>query len=98
MIVVAIIGLLASIAVPSYVKARNHAQQVTCSANLHTIFGAKQHWATEGHHGGSAVPADDDLFGRGKFIEVKPACPASGVYTLNAADEKPACSIASHTY
>ena len=40
MIVVAIIGLLAAIAIPSFVKARNTSQQNACINNLRQIDGA----------------------------------------------------------
>jgi prepilin-type N-terminal cleavage/methylation domain-containing protein len=98
MIVVAIIGMLAAIAIPNFVNAKNHAQSVACGKNLQTLFAAKQMWSMEGKHPSTAIPTDDDLFGSGKFIAVKPSCPAGGAYTLNAADQKPACSIANHTY
>ena len=45
MIVVAIIGLLAAIAIPSFVKARNTSQQNACINNLRQIDGAKEQWA-----------------------------------------------------
>ena len=45
MIVVAIIGLLAAIAIPNFVRARNTAQKNTCINNLRQIDGAKQQWA-----------------------------------------------------
>ena len=45
MIVVAIIGMLASIAVPSYVRARDAAQSKACINNLRQIDGAAQTWA-----------------------------------------------------
>ena len=41
MIVVAIIGLLAAIAIPNFVKARGSAQKNACIANLRQIEGAK---------------------------------------------------------
>jgi prepilin-type N-terminal cleavage/methylation domain-containing protein len=47
MIVVAIIGLLAAIAIPNFVKARATAQKNTCIANMKQIEGAKQQWAME---------------------------------------------------
>lgn len=98
MIVVAIIGLLASIAIPSYVKARTKAQEVGCIQNLQKIEAAKQMWATENRKVGTEVPTDDDLFGTTKYIRTKPPCPANGSYTLGIVDDKPACSVASHTY
>ena len=96
MIVVAIIGLLASIAIPSFVKARTHAQEVACASNRKKIDGAKQMWATENRKVGTDNPADSDLFGKGKYIDVKPPCPANGSYTLGAVDDKTQCSIVSH--
>ncbi len=47
MIVVAIIGLLAAIAIPNFVKARKAAQKNSCIANLKQIDGAKQIWAID---------------------------------------------------
>lgn len=45
MIVVAIIGLLAAIAVPNFVQARQSAQTNACINNLRLIDAAKQQWA-----------------------------------------------------
>ena len=42
---VAIIGLLAAIAIPSFVKARNTAQQNACINNLRIIDAGKEQWA-----------------------------------------------------
>ena len=42
MIVVAIIGLLAAIAIPNFVKARGSAQKNACIRNLREIDGAKE--------------------------------------------------------
>src|SRR5687768_17088953 len=47
MIVVAIIGLLASIAIPSFTKAKSKAQLSACVRNLQQIDGAKTQWALE---------------------------------------------------
>jgi len=47
MIVVAIIGLLAAIAIPNFVKARTTAQKNACINNLRQIDGAVQQWALE---------------------------------------------------
>jgi len=45
MIVVAIIGLLAAVAIPNLVKARKQATTTACINNLKTIDGAKSIWA-----------------------------------------------------
>src|SRR5208337_5006652 len=47
MIVVAIIGMLASIAVPNFMKARTMARQKSCISNLQSIDGAIETWATD---------------------------------------------------
>ena len=47
MIVVAIIGLLAAIAIPNFIRARTTSQQNACINNLRQIDGAKQQWALE---------------------------------------------------
>ena len=97
MIVVAIIGLLAAVAIPNLVKARKTAQRAACVNNLKTIEGAKGIWALEMRKTDADVPGDNDLFGADKNIREKPQCPAGGVYTLNAVSVKPSCSIPDHT-
>ncbi len=47
MIVVAIIGLLAAIAIPNFVKARATSQANACINNLRQIDGAINEWALE---------------------------------------------------
>ncbi|HZQ46036.1 MAG TPA: prepilin-type N-terminal cleavage/methylation domain-containing protein, partial [Verrucomicrobiae bacterium] len=45
MIVVAIIGLLATIAIPNFMRASAKAKQTACINNLRQLEGAKQTWA-----------------------------------------------------
>ncbi len=98
MIVVAIIGLLAAIAIPNFVRARENAQRTACQANLRSIAGAKMTWALEQRRGNADVPTDADLFGPTLYISAKPGCPANGSYTINQVDTKPACSVVMHTF
>ena len=98
MIVVAIIGLLAAIAIPNFVRARENAQRTACQANLRSIAGAKLTWALEQRRGNAEVPTDADLFGPTLYISAKPGCPANGSYTLNQVHTKPACSVVMHTF
>jgi len=51
MIVVAIIGLLAAIAIPNFVKARETSQLNSILNNLRIIEGAKDQWALENKKG-----------------------------------------------
>jgi prepilin-type N-terminal cleavage/methylation domain-containing protein len=75
MIVVAIIGLLAAIAIPNFIRARSNSQQKACIENLRVIDNAIQQWALEAKKG----PADivDDMFIR-PYIKNEPICPAGG--------------------
>lgn len=100
MIVVAIIGLLAAIAVPSFVRARTTSQTNTCINNLRQIDGAIDQWAIEDNQtdGAAVAQAGDpnilDYIKGGAL----PTCPASGVYTINAVGDAPQvqCNIAGH--
>ena len=94
MIVVAIIGLLAAIAIPNFVKARTTAQKNACINNLRQIDGAKEQWALEKQQapGATIVQAEVDAYIKGGT----PKCPAGGTYTYNAVDTNPVCDIALH--
>jgi prepilin-type N-terminal cleavage/methylation domain-containing protein len=96
MIVVAIIGLLAAVAIPNLVKARKSAQKTACIGNLKAIEGAKATWALENRKSDTDVPSDTDLFGTGKDLSRKPDCPGGGTYSINAVSEKPTCTIPEH--
>ena|SRR5687768_1953375 len=97
MIVVAIIGLLAAIAIPNFVKARSKAQQNACIANLKQIDGAVQQWALENKKTSTdtyALASITDYL-KGSTI---PTCPAGGTYAAGATvANNPTCTITGHT-
>ena len=93
MIVVAIIGLLAAIAIPNFVKARTASQKNACIANLKQMDGAKATWALEQKKTNTDSPDDTDLFGATQYIRDKPACPGGGTYTLDVVGTPPTCSL-----
>ncbi len=95
MIVVAIIGLLAAIAIPNFVKARGTAQKNACINNLRQIDGAKEQWALENKKsaGSASVAAEVEAYIKGGA----PKCPAGGTYTYGAVDTSPTCGITGHT-
>lgn len=97
MIVVAIIGLLAAVAIPNLVRARKAAQRQACVNNLKAMDGAKANWALDMKKSDSDVPQDGDIFGKDKYIDPKPGCPAGGSYDLKAVSEKPTCTVTDHT-
>jgi type IV pilus assembly protein PilA len=96
MIVVALIGLLAAIAIPAFRRAIATTQKQACALNRKNIDGAKLQWALENKQPATAAPADTDLFGPSAFIEHKPDCPAGGAYSLNVVQEKCTCNVATH--
>jgi prepilin-type N-terminal cleavage/methylation domain-containing protein len=106
MIVVAIIGLLAAIAIPNFIHARATSQSNACINNLRQIDAANQQWALETHEQSTAVPTVAALapyLGRGTGMNVNVAggqvagdvnCPASGHYALPATvTAVPTCSL-----
>ena len=100
MIVVAIIGLLAAIAIPNFVKARTASQKNACIANLKQIDGAKSTWALEAKKVNSDTPVATDLFGASAYIRDTPTCPGGGaayISTVGDVSSKPTCNISGHT-
>ena|SRR2546425_1216539 len=93
MIVVAIIGLLAAIAIPNFVKARTTAQQNACINNLRQIKGAVETWALENRKQAADAVVDTDIFGAALYIKVKPTEPAGGTYAITTVGANPTCSI-----
>ena len=95
MIVVAIIGLLAAIAIPNFVKARARAQTNACIANLKQVMGAKETYFLEKKT--TTAPAMTDLVP--DYIKSTPKCPTTdGDYTIGDSTTAPTCSsgIADH--
>ena len=95
MIVVAIIGLLAAIAIPNFVRARNTSQKNTCITNLRQIEVAKHQWALENKKQDSDTPTSDEV-----KVYIKnnayPTCPSSGTYTIGAVNTDVTCDQAGH--
>ena len=96
MIVVGLIGLLAAIAVPGFIRARARSLTTTCINNLRQIESAKSRWALETKQAPNALPIDADLFGPSLYILKKPACPASGNYTIDTVRNPPTCDQPGH--
>ena len=96
MIVVAIIGLLAAIAIPNFVKARATSQANACINNLRQIDSAAQTWALEkGKTTGAAITYGTDLTPYIKLNSASsiPVCPAGGSYDDTSVGAIPTCTL-----
>lgn len=91
MIVVAIIGLLAAIAVPNFAQARTNARRSSCINNMRLIDAAKEQYALENNKDSTVTPAAGDLTAYLKGGAM-PTCPASGTYTIAAIGSNPTCN------
>lgn len=98
MIVVAIIGLLAAIAIPNFIHARIVSQRTACINNLRQIDAGIQEWALEMKQPPSAAVTSVNVapyLGRGT-VGVFPTCPGGGTYAVTTVGEKPTCTVAGH--
>ncbi|MBN1675444.1 MAG: prepilin-type N-terminal cleavage/methylation domain-containing protein [Kiritimatiellae bacterium] len=82
MIVVAIIGLLAAIAIPSFVKARREARKRACISNMRQVDGAKEQWAMEENMPATATPTVSDVDPYIKGGTARCLCPADPTQTF----------------
>jgi prepilin-type N-terminal cleavage/methylation domain-containing protein len=99
MIVVAIIGLLAAIAIPNFVRARTQSQMNACINNLRQVDGAIQQWALETKQAPSATVQFSDISG---YLKSEVRCPSGGSgstfnYVISNVSTKPTCTIGTVT-
>jgi len=93
---VAIIGLLAAIAIPNFVKARATSQANACINNLRQLDAAANQFALEkGKTTGSSITKDTDLT---PYIKLNsagaiPPCPAGGTYAAATVGTAPTCTL-----
>src|SRR5512140_628035 len=93
MIVVAIIGLLAAIAIPNFVKARTTAQKNACINNLRQLDGAIQQFALEARKGAADAVTLPDCT---PYLKNSVVCPAGGTtivdsYEVSTCNTSPNC-------
>jgi prepilin-type N-terminal cleavage/methylation domain-containing protein len=93
MIVVAIIGLLATIAIPNFAKARQTAQKNACISNLRQIDGAIQQWALDLKKDAGQPVTYSDIK---SYLKNDVSCPSGGTtfedsYSISTVDVSPTC-------
>lgn len=100
MIVVAIIGLLAAIAIPNFVRARTQSQKNACINNLRQIDSAVQTWALETKQASTAAVTFANIQ---SYLKNAVMCPAGGTafsdsYTIVNVSTKPVCQLVPSTH
>lgn len=94
MVVVLVIGILLSIALPNFVKARELAQIKSCLANLRHIDDAKDQFAAGHSLSDGDTVAWSDLVPA--YIKTQPTCPTGTAYTPEPIGTKPTCEHSRH--
>jgi len=89
MIVVAIIGLLAAIAIPNFVRARTQSQKNACINNLRQVDGAVQQLALENKLAPTDTVTTDQLV---PYLKGAPVCPSAGTGGTFALSYSPSIS------
>ena len=100
MIIVSIIGTLAAIAIPNFVKARSKGQQNVCINNLRQLDSAAQTWALENRKAATDTYSLDVLkpYIRLESSGNAPGCPGGGTYTPGATvANPPTCSLSTES-
>jgi prepilin-type N-terminal cleavage/methylation domain-containing protein len=100
MIVVSLVGLLAAMAVPSFMRSRNTARKNTCINNLKQIDSAVQQWATECRKPQSARVDFSDI---GPYLKGAVVCPSGGTsfsdsYAISTVADLPSCQKVPQTH
>lgn len=92
MITVAIIGIIAAIAIPNFMRSRKKSHMNSCIANLKQIDSAKEQMAFSNKD----LSDINKLFGPSGYLKVTPVCPLMKMtYVVGAANENPICQNAS---
>ena len=91
LIVVLIISILLTVAVPNFLSARQNSRQNACYSNQVKLDDAKAVWYQET----SASPAESPLMSDlvPVYIRFIPKCPTNGTDTLGNASTDVACSV-----
>lgn len=93
MIVCSLIGMLAAIAIPNFMRARQSSQTNVCINNLRQIHSAIQTWAMETKKGERSAVVEADVL---PYLKNSAVCPAGGTsfatsYELTDVATEPSC-------
>lgn len=92
MIVIAIVGLLAALAVANFVKARNTTREKVCLTTVHGIARAYEQYVLEFNidapslEDKTQVNLSTEIIGSTNYIKDAPSCPTGGTLSAGAND------------
>ncbi|HXV18795.1 MAG TPA: prepilin-type N-terminal cleavage/methylation domain-containing protein [Candidatus Omnitrophota bacterium] len=96
MIVVAVVGLLAAIAIPNFVNARNQSRTNACLNNLRLISSAKDQAAIQFSLSETVIPTTTQLtpyLKNAQLLAGLPKEPTGGTYAIGEISADPTCSV-----
>lgn len=96
MIVVAVVGLLAAIAIPNFINARNQSRANACVNNLRLIASAKDQAAIQFLLPETAIPTTTQItpyLKNAQLVAGLPKEPTGGAYTIGEISVEPVCSV-----
>ena len=93
MIVTSLVGLLAAIAIPGFLRSRTAAHKSSCINNLRQIDSAIQQWATEHRKPQNATVDFSDI---SPYLKGAVMCPSGGTsfsdsYMISTVEDLPTC-------
>jgi hypothetical protein len=91
--VIAVVGLLAAIAIPSFVRARSTSQTYACINSMRMIDSGKEQAALANQYDNGTTAPSGEI---SKFLRTpveQMTCVAGGTYTPNPVGSDPECSI-----
>ena len=94
-IVVLIVGILAAMALPAYMRIRESSKAKVCRTHLRHIQDAKERWALDNRKSNTDEPTMEQLIPN--YLKETPECPCSGEYDIGAVGDNPTCSYEGHT-
>ncbi len=79
-LVVAVVALILSVAIPQFIRSRNSSRATLCISNLRRIDAAKEQYLLENRTGRAPTRMNQRVL---SYIRTTPVCPSSGRYTLS---------------
>ncbi|MBC8137160.1 MAG: type II secretion system protein [Fibrella sp.] len=94
MVVILVIGLLLTIAVPNFLKAREKARKNACVNNLRKIDWAKDCFLMDNNKDRDTLIGEADIYPPNgiSYLKTIPKCDSGGDYTIGSGSESPTCS------